>query len=322
MKKTIWMFAGQGSQYYRMGAELLERESVFKEELVRGDRLVQKLINESLLEIIYRAGRNRFEPFNRTLYSHPAILLVECAVARLLLSRGLKPDLVLGYSLGEFASMVVAESISFEEALVTVVKQAELLEYCAPAGGMMAVLDSADLADRFPEAFEGCEISGHNFARSFQVSAPAGPLARLQRLLKEKGINWLELPVSHGFHSRSMDAIKTPFKSVLKKLAVAPPKIPVISAERRGRLEDFSVEHFWAATRHPIDFAQTIRDLETSGPYRYVDLGPSGSMATAVKYNLGAGSGSDFLSLITPFGQESKNLARLIEKCAGPERSP
>lgn len=108
-----------------------------------------------------------------------------------------------------------------------------------------------------------------------------------------------------------MDAIETPFKSVLKKLAVAPPKIPVISAE-----------HFWAATRHPIDFAQTIRDLETSGPYRYVDLGPSGSMATAVKYNLGAGSGSEFLSSITPFGQESKNMARLIEKCAGPERAP
>ena len=60
MKKMIWMFAGQGSQYYQMGRELYEREPVFRQFVERADHLVQELINESLVEVIYRQRANRF----------------------------------------------------------------------------------------------------------------------------------------------------------------------------------------------------------------------------------------------------------------------
>jgi acyl transferase domain-containing protein len=75
MKKMIWMFAGQGAQYFQMGLELYEREPVFRQFLERADRLVQKFINESLVDVIYRQRADRFAPFHRLLHTHPAILI-------------------------------------------------------------------------------------------------------------------------------------------------------------------------------------------------------------------------------------------------------
>ena len=171
VKKMIWMFAGQGAQYYQMGRELYEREPVFRQFLEGADRIVQELINESLIDIIYRPRANRFEPFHRLLHTHPAILIFQCAIGETLLKRGLRPDYLLGYSLGEFACLVISGVISFEDALVALIKQAELVEYCLPRGQMLAILDSADLMDRFPEAFRRCAAAAYNSPKNFVVSA-------------------------------------------------------------------------------------------------------------------------------------------------------
>ena len=159
MKKMVWMFAGQGTQYYQMGMELYESEPVFRQFMDRADLLVHELINESLVDIIYRPRADRFEPFHRLLHTHPAILIFECALAEVLLSRGFRPDYLLGYSLGEFACLVISEAISFEDALAATIKQAELVERCVPRGQMLAILDSADLVDRHPEAFRQCVLA-------------------------------------------------------------------------------------------------------------------------------------------------------------------
>lgn len=321
MNQVIWMFSGQGSQYYQMGMELYENDSVFRGEMAKADCVVQGMMGESLLEIIYRPRPDRFEPFRRILHTHPAILMIECALARTLLERGLKPDLLLGYSLGELTCMVVAGAVSFEEALVTVVQQAELLERGAPEGGMVAVLDSPDLLTRHPEAFAECEVAGYHFPRNFIVSGPVHAITRLLRFLKEKEISSRELAVAHPFHSTWMAVVEASMKAVSERMKFGTPKIPVVSAHTGQRVEVCSAAHLWEATSRCVDLARAIRGLEESGPHLYVDLGPSGSMATAVKYNLAADSKSEFLSVITPFGQERKHIERLIERMAGEGRS-
>ena len=313
MKKTVWMFAGQGSQHYLMGRELFEQEPVFREHLLQADEIFRDRVNESLVEILYRPRRDRFEPFKRVLHSSPAILAVECALAQLLLSRGLRPDYLLGHSLGEIASMVTSGALPFEDAMLLVIKQSELLEYCAPAGGMLAVLESSDLAEQFPAEFAGCEIAGWNFARSFLVSGKVEPLLRLKAFLKHRGVSVFELPVAHAFHSRWTDLVATPARALLARLAVAPPRIPMISAAHGQLGHECQVAELWQAIRSRIDFPRTMRQLEAIGPFLYVDLGPSGNMATAVKYNLAPHSKSEFASIITPFGQDARNLSRFLE---------
>jgi bacillaene synthase trans-acting acyltransferase len=317
MRKVIWMFAGQGAQYYQMGRELYEREPLFREYLERGDRLALDLVNISLVDLIYRPRADRFEPFRRLLYTHPAVFLFECALAELLKRRGLHPDYLLGYSLGEYASLVVAGSLSFEETFVSLIKQAELVEYCAPSGGMLAILDSADLIDRYPEIFRDCTVAAYNFSRNFVASGSKSALERVKRFLPGKGINSVDLPVDYPFHSPLIDGVRTILETIFAQLSIAPPNISIITAEKGETLKNPAPGHLWDVIRNPVNLSETIRQLEKSGPYFYVDLGPSGSMATAIKYNLGKESQSGYFTIASPFGNEARNLNNLLEKFTG-----
>jgi acyl transferase domain-containing protein len=317
IKKTIWMFAGQGAQYYQMGRELFRNEPVFREFVEYGDQLARKLINQSLADVIYRERSNRFDPFHRLLYTHPALLLFECAMAEMLQKRGLRPDYLLGYSLGEYACLVVSGSAPFPDVLTAVVKLAELTEYSAPPGGMLAVLDSVEITERYQNEFHGVTVAARNFERNFVVAGSHAVLARLQAFLKSQKINTAELPVDYAFHSPDIDVLQSPSRLILEQLTFGQPRIPIISIEQRGFLERVSVQHLQNVTRNPIDFMGTIRWLEASGPYRYIDLGPSGSIATATKYNLAKTSDSEFVILASPFGHETDNVRALAVKYAG-----
>jgi bacillaene synthase trans-acting acyltransferase len=315
MKKLVWMFAGQGAQYYQMGRELYDNEPSFREFLEKGDRLAQWLINESLLEIIYRARSDRFEPFRRLLYTHPAIMLFQCAMAEMLLRKGLCPDYVLGYSLGEYTSLVVSGVLTFEEAFVAVVKQAALIEYCVQPGGMLVILESPAVIDRYPAMFRECIVAGHNFRTNFVVSGPRTAIRELQQFLKKTGTTAIDLPIDWPFHSPLMEAVSRPYGDVLNRLQFSAPRIPIITATKSSFWDRPSAESLWEVTFTPVRFEDTIAWLESLGHYFYADLGPSGSMATAVKYNLGSDTQSEFLALVTPFGHEAKNLTSLLEKC-------
>jgi acyl transferase domain-containing protein len=318
MKKVVWMFSGQGSQLYHMGRQLYEQEPVFRSALEKGDAIVSDLINESVLKVIYAPRENRFEPFRAIRYTHPAILLVEYATAQLLLSRGLKPDLLLGYSLGELSALIVAGSITFEAALVAVTKQATLLEYLSPPGGMLAILASPELAQRSPDLFQGVEIAACNFPTNFTVTGPSAALDRLQTALKEQRINVVELPVEHPFHSREMTCLERPLDLLLDKITVKPPSVPVISAEKTGPISGEG-RQLLEGIRNPVNLTETIRRLEQQGDYYYVDLGPSGTMATSVKYNLSPGSTSELFPLLTPFGHDLRNIEKLEQRLRSPE---
>ncbi|HEY0789420.1 MAG TPA: acyltransferase domain-containing protein [Chthoniobacterales bacterium] len=315
MEKVIWMCAGQGTQFYQMGRELYEQEPVFRRFMDRGDELVRELINESLVDIVYLPRANRFDPFRRLLHTHPAILLFQCALAHLLAEKGFQPDLLLGYSLGEFAALSIGGALPFEQALINVIKQAELIEYCVAPGGMLAILDSIDLTERHPEVFHDCTVAGCNFERNFLIAASLDALPKVQHFLRRNGVNFLDLPVDYAFHSPAMDAVKTAVLSLLEALTLAPPPIPVVSAQNGKVLEPPSAKHLWQAMRDRVDFASAIRNLEKTGPYLYLDLSPSGSMATTLKYLLPKQSRSEFLTVSSSFGQERKNLQRVLERC-------
>lgn len=312
--RTIWMFSGQGSQYYQMGLELYEKHALFREELEKADRIASRMINESVLEITYRARNDRFEPFDQILYSHPALLMIEYALSRVLLESHIRPDALLGYSLGELTSMVVSGAVSLDDGMAFAVKAAELIDFCAPAGKMLAVLHSAELFDQNPEAFAGCEIAARNFPGNFIVTGPADAVKRLQRFLSSREINTIELPVAYPFHSSRMSGIDTPLREAAGLVSFGVPQIAVLSARNGEPVETCTAAQLLDSMSCQVDFAATVRKLESTGPCLYVDLGPSGSMATTVKYNLSQGSQSEILAIVTRFGQEVRNLERLLDR--------
>src|SRR5262245_66635581 len=111
MKKLVWMFSGQGSQYYRMGLDLYQEDPLFRQEIHRCDESVKRLLGTSLTEIIFpKHTTDRFADFSRTLYTHPALFCIQYSLSQALLRRNVRPALLLGYSLGEIVAVAVVHA--------------------------------------------------------------------------------------------------------------------------------------------------------------------------------------------------------------------
>jgi len=314
--RVVWMFSGQGSQYHQMGRELFEQEPVFREWFERGDSVVKKLINESLRDLVYSEAKKPGDPFKRTLHTHPAIFLVEYSLAQLLLSKGLKPDLLLGYSVGEFAAYAVAEVIPFEETLVALVKQAEIVEYCTPEISAIAVLHSQELLQNFPSEFSGCQVASVNFSKGFTIVGPSDSVRKIQAFLKSRSISAMEIPICHGFHSSWLDMAGTPLRALFSTLAFGRSNFELVSAVS-GENPPLDSSHLWQAIRGTVNFPSIVSRLEARGPFTYLDVGPSGTMATMVKYNLAPGSASTPLAIMNPFGRVRDQLGKALSVAGG-----
>lgn len=308
---TIFMFSGQGSQYYQMGWELYQAEPVFRATVERLDAEVERELGKSVVARIYDARRLKSEPFYETVFTHPAIVMIELALAEMLIAEGLVPDYLLGASLGEFAAAAIAGVIAPEACVRVVVKQARVFDAYCRRGGMLAILASPGLYDKTPLLRDETHIASRNYAGHFVVAGRDEALAAVEDLLRTKDVLFERVPVKHGFHSRLMDAAKAACRALLDGVELHRPRIPLISCADEGPLEAATAEHFWSVVREPIEFAGTIAALETKGAYLYLDLGPSGTLHNFVRNNLAATSRSRSFPLLSPFGNNTQLLAKV-----------
>lgn len=304
-RTVVWMFSGQGSQYLGMGRELYENEPVFRESMERCDRIVRPWINVSLTETLYGGDRNA--AFDDTRLTHPAICAVQWAMARTLQARGHAPDLMLGYSLGEIIAHIVGVAISLETGLELLHRHATLVETMTPAGGMLAVLASADAVEADAREIGELWIAARNFKNHCVVSGRPEALDRLQRRLEERKTTVQRLPVRRAFHSPLMDAAEPGFALYLDGLRAAAPTCELVSASEatgEGGLADL-----WRATREPVNFSRAIVALEARHPdgLTYMDMGPAGTLATFAKY-IGVRPESRLVTTVTPWGGARKSL--------------
>jgi acyl transferase domain-containing protein len=307
--KTVFMFSGQGSQYYQMGKGLYEGNPVFRRHLLRLDDIVRGLAGSSVLETLYAPARQASVPFDHTLLSHPAIVMVEYALARTLIEAGVTPDLVLGASLGSYTAAAVAGALDIEQALALALAHARSLSGCA-AGAMLAILDHPRL---FEQDFlrRQAELAAVNFALHFVVSTPLAQCGGIEQELRRRDIVFQRLPVEYAFHARWIDAARAPFEALGGRLRAGRPRLPMVCCERATLLADLPDTYFWDVTRQPIRFPAAIAELEALGPHRYLDVGPAGTLAVFLKYLLPAGTPSACHAILTPYGHDVANFERL-----------
>ncbi|UJF34767.1 acyltransferase domain-containing protein [Paenibacillus hexagrammi] len=312
MKKPIvFMFSGQGSQYYQMGKDLFHNHPVFRNWMLHMDDIVQRLIGRSVLHEIYNEQRRKEEKFDRTLFTHPAIFMVEYALSQVLIESGIRPDYVLGTSLGEFTAIAVSECMSVEDVMECVIKQAEVIESHCQKSGMLAILDSVDVYHEDQLMFKHIELASVNYHSHFVVSGENERLAEVVQWLAEKNILYQLLPVSYGFHSSCMDPAEEQYRSFLRSMSFNKPVIPVISSLFGAQLLEVPNSYLWEIVRSPIQFQEALLGLEKRSGCIYLDVGPAGTLANFTKYNLAKDSVSSFYPIVTPFGQDMKHVMKI-----------
>lgn len=295
-----------------MGKSLFQENAVFRSHMTHLDEVVRQLTGQSVVETLYSPANKLSMPFDRTLLTHPAIIMVEYALAHTLIDAGIVPDIVLGASLGSFTAASLAGALSINDALAMAVAHARSLEQTCRAGGMIAILAEPKL---FGETFlsQYSECAAVNFASHFVVSAPDADCAMIETELRRRDIAFQRIPVSFAFHSRWIESARSQFETQTAAISIARLHLPMMCCDHGKLLTNLQDSYFWNVTRHPIRFSVAISTLEADGGHRYIDVGPAGTLAVFLKYLLPSTTTSSTHSILTPYGRDVANLARLIQ---------
>jgi bacillaene synthase trans-acting acyltransferase len=316
-ESIVFMYSGQGSQHYGMGAELFAKEPIFRDWMEECDVLVRRQLGCSIVEELYESPDEK-RPFDRLLHSHPALFAVEYSLSQLVLSWGFRPSLALGYSMGELVACTLAEFTALDDGLGLAMEQAQLVEDKSPEASMMAVLSRPGLLDELQSEFPACWPAAFNFDQHFVVSGALDQARELRKRLWERDVVTHLLPVRRGFHCELMDPLESRFRSLCGRRAWMGGKWPVISSTSMDAVERLDDEHWWRVARDPVRFQETIERLEKKGEgHLYVDLSPSGTLATFLKYLLPETSSAQVVSILGRSGRDldrAKKARTVLEK--------
>lgn len=310
--KMIFMYGGQGTQYYQMGRELYDTHSVFRCAIDRCSQAYEAMSGWSLVNAIYDTSR-KGEDFDDILFSHAALYSIGYSLTETLHAEGFDPDAVLGHSLGEYVAATVAGAMSLEDGLRFVMKQAQLLnQKCR--GGMLSILAAPGLYQERRDLFGEVSLAAVNFANNFVVSGESERLAELQRALDKEGVIAVKLPVRYAFHSDLIDGIRRDCLDLGAEVTFRSPSLPVYSsmcgglvgAESLGRWDGY----LWDVIRKRARFDELMASaFNAAEDYLFVDLSATGSFATFLKH--GYGATLRCTSAINQFGNNVASMDKL-----------
>ncbi len=287
--KTAFLYTGQGSQYVNMLKALCAVEPIVADTFAEADRVMTPLLGRPLTDYIFidaqdpAAVAQLEQQLLQTEITQPAVLATDAALTRLLDAYGIGPDMVMGHSLGEYGALVAAQSLTFPAALEAVSARGREMASLSMGdnGAMAAVLAPLPEIERIVEAADGYVVIANVNSNGQAVIGGATPaVEKVVAELKAAGQTAIRLPVSHAFHTSIVAPASEPLKVVLRRLNVAPPRLPLV-ANVNGEFyptapgsEDEILDILGRQVASPVQFVKGLNTLYDAGARMFVELGP------------------------------------------------
>lgn len=304
-RPVAFLFAGVGEQYRGMVARRYAEEPVFAAALdecrdLLGEELgadIVRLLTEpatrsssgDLARLLGRTTEDRSaeDPIWRTEIAQPAVFAAEYATARMLMEWGIRPRVMLGYSVGEYVAACLAGVLSLPDALRLVAHRAELIAGL-PAGGMLAVsLSGEDLSVRMSTLDEmGIDLAVTTGSQAV-LAGPVDAVSRLAEDLRAEEIPCRELDTTHAFHSRMLAPLADELtRWIGENITLRAPQRPYLSNVTGGiaTRELVTDPRYWATHMcREVRFGDGLANALLDPDLAFVEVGPGRSLGALLR---------------------------------------
>ncbi|MBR3136982.1 MAG: ACP S-malonyltransferase [Clostridia bacterium] len=284
--KIAFLFSGQGAQYPGMMKDLCDTDEAARKVFEQAD----KALGRSISQVCFEGTQ---EDLNLTHNTQPCMLAGDLAAGMALRAKGIEPDAVAGFSLGEYAALAFAGAIPVEEAFRVVQIRADAMqEAVAPGEGAMAAFvgATAEQVEQLCAKVTKGYVVAANYNSPVQtvVSGTAAGVDEACELAEAEGFRSIKLAVSAPFHCALMEPAAMRLGEEFKSIPFADPSVPVYMnvdgkpITTAAPVADLLVKQ----AMNPVRWVQTLENMQAAGIDTFIECGPGKTLSGLVKKTL------------------------------------
>lgn len=270
----VFLFAGQGSVKAGAGLALYDSQPVFKAGLAACDDALARHGHLKATELLY--GDQAEALLKETEHEQVALFAVQYALAKMWLSWGVKPSMLLGHSVGEYAAACIAGVFDLDVALQLLCCRGRLMQALPENGAMVAIYAGQEQVQALLQGMESkLAIAAVNAEEQVVVSGDGEAMRDFIEHAQSKGLITKALPVNRGFHSPQIDQILSEFKACLSLISFNKPQFRFISTlTGQPEVEALTTVDYWLQhARQPVLFKQALTKAKQLGGSFFIELG-------------------------------------------------
>jgi acyl transferase domain-containing protein/surfactin synthase thioesterase subunit/acyl carrier protein len=286
-RRIAFLFSGQGSQYAGMGAELYRDHPRFRAILDRCDAALRGVLDRPILEVLFESAEGS-GAIDDTLYTQPCLFALQVALADLWASWGVRPHVVIGHSVGEFAAACTAGVYSIEDGLALIAARAKAMQGLPRGGAMAAVFATEEIVSAAIAGLDAIAVAAVNGPRSVVISGDGEAVDAACGELTVRGVKSQPLNVSHAFHSPLIVPALAEIEAAAKRANAQTPSVPWISNLTGEAMAAAPGASYWSDhARGVVRFAEGIGRMGEMGITDFVEIGPGGTLLALARQSLG-----------------------------------
>ena len=294
--KICFVFPGQGQQWIDMGSNMYKAEKVFKETIDTCDLIFEKISGWSLLKNCGLFNGNSInrntspyssveDALNQVEVVQPAITFIQVALFHLWKYWGVKPDIVVGHSVGEIAAAYACGSLTLEESISVIFHRSHEQAKQKGTGRMAALRATKEQAEKMCQDHEHLYIAAVNAPGSMTL---AGNNDSIAAVVENNPGKAKQLRVTCAFHTPEMDPIKEPFEVAMNGVINSNTmnrNVPIYSTVTGEYYSgSFDTEYWWRNIRSAVLFQPAIEAIlqETKADI-FLEIAASNTLLTPIK---------------------------------------